>query len=219
MRQYRLNYCPFRQHLKTLKRKVSSATPLQKKYFNSYRTYILQNKTIKMENKICLYAKFGFCKINKECQRKHFREELKDLANCKNIKHCSKRHPKNCKRFVAGQCIFGKGCEYKHQESIIDMETVKLNEKGKELETVVKENNKENVQLNDKYKELEKLLKENMKEKIKLNDKFKELDKVVKALVRKVLSLEEERTVIKAKQPEYLDSEVNDMCQSITQKR
>ena len=112
-----------------------------------------------MENRICQYEKFGFCTFKKECQRKHFSEECKDLANCKNIKHCSKRHQKNCKRFSAGQCIFGEGCEYKHQEWISDMETVKLNDKVKELETVVKENNKENFQLNENYNEWEKLLK------------------------------------------------------------
>ena len=98
------------------------------------------------------------------------------------------------------------------------METVKLNEKVKELETVVKENNKEIVQLKGKYKELEKLVKENNQEKIKVEDKFKEIDKVFKAFVRKVLSLEEEMKVIKAKHPEHPGSEVNDMVKSIKEK-
>ena len=61
-----------------------------------------------MEEEICQYAKFGFCKYKKECKRKRFSEECKDLAMYKNIQMCMKRHPKECKRYSNGQCRFEK---------------------------------------------------------------------------------------------------------------
>ena len=90
-----------------------------------------------MEEEICQYDKFGFCKFRKECKRRHFNEECKDLDKCSSIKTCRKRHPKHCKRYDSGQCRYKEDCTYKHQEPIKNMEQAQMVEKLKKLETVV----------------------------------------------------------------------------------
>ena len=132
-----------------------------------------------MEEQICQNSKFGFCKYKKECKRKHFSEECKDLAMCKNMKMCMKRHPKGCKRYSEGQCRFERGCAYKHQDEAI---------------------NKEQVNLHDKVLELEKVVKVITEKHVSLNEKAMEQEKVLRAMTRKVLSLENEINEMKTKQ-------------------
>lgn len=94
---------------------------------------------MEMEDKVCSFDKFGFCKYKKECRRKHFRDECEDLGNCKSIKIRNKRHPKNCKRDVYESCKFKNDCAYKHlnKSKIHDQEQIR--EKVKVLENVVQE--------------------------------------------------------------------------------
>ena len=90
-----------------------------------------------MEGEICLYDKFGHCKYGKECKRKHYETECKDLDNCKSMKSCMKRHPKYCKKFASGECRFKSDCSYKHKEPTSNIEQDQLKEKVKQLEKVL----------------------------------------------------------------------------------
>jgi hypothetical protein len=47
-----------------------------------------------MEDEICLFDKFGYCKYKKECRKRHFSEECQELSNCKSIKPAPKDTPK-----------------------------------------------------------------------------------------------------------------------------
>ena len=92
-----------------------------------------------MEDMVCSFSKFGYCKYRKDCRRKHFSVECEDLDNCKNIKSCNKRHPKNCKRYVLEGCNFKTDCAYKHQNQSKNHEHEQVNEKVKLLEKIVQE--------------------------------------------------------------------------------
>ena len=71
-----------------------------------------------MEDKVCLYEKYGFCKHRQECKRIHYSEECKDQGTCKDKRSCAKRHPKSCSKFASGQCRFQTECAYKHPTDI-----------------------------------------------------------------------------------------------------
>ena len=62
-------------------------------------TSIFQKVLNKMEEKLCMYSKFGFCKFKHNCRRKHYTEECYN-SNCKDKNTCQKRHPKNCKKLL-----------------------------------------------------------------------------------------------------------------------
>ena len=89
-----------------------------------------------MEGKDCKHHKFGFCKYKNECNKIHFSEECKNMANCKNVKSCEKRHPKICKKFTTGECIFLNDCAYKHQKKILESDYHNMVEKLKQMEKV-----------------------------------------------------------------------------------
>ena len=89
-----------------------------------------------MEDEICQFDKFGYCKYKKECRKRHFSEECQELSNCKSIKTCSKRHPKACTRHKSGQCRFEK-CAYKHQEPHLNQEQLQMAAKIKQLDEVI----------------------------------------------------------------------------------
>ena len=90
-----------------------------------------------MEGKICTHHKFGYCKYNKDCKKKHVKGECKDLATCKNITNCMKRHPKCCIKYASGKCRYETDCSYKHQEPAEIKEHNQLSDKVKQLEKVV----------------------------------------------------------------------------------
>ena len=121
-----------------------------------------------MEDEVCKFWKFGFCKHKEGCKRKHFSEVCVNLSNCKNIKECPRRHPKTCKRFVSGiDCRFNDDCAYTHLGTNQNEEQNKLKEKVERLEKTV-------IELTKKVE----------------SDQIKQLETVVKALSRKILSLE-----------------------------
>ena len=71
-----------------------------------------------MEDQICQHHKFGYCKFQKQCQKKHLEGQCEALGACKEIKTCNKRHPKACKRFIHDTlCKFGLDCAYAHIEN------------------------------------------------------------------------------------------------------
>ena len=124
-----------------------------------------------MEDEVCRYQKYGFCKFKEKGRKRHLKEECKDLSDCKSQKVCNKRHPKICRRYVNERsCSFGQSCEYFYEEKDISEEENTLQEKIVELEKVVKKSLAES----------------------KMENTVKELEKVVKAMTRKVLYLEEE---------------------------
>ena len=93
-----------------------------------------------MEGEICNYDKFGYCKFKKECIREHLKEECEDLADCKHIKTCNKRHPKRCKNYVSkNACRFESDCAYSHKKSKESIEKDMLKEKVDTLEKTVSE--------------------------------------------------------------------------------
>ena len=89
-----------------------------------------------MEEKVCMHQKFGRCKFNKNCTKKHLEETCQDLSAFINKVSTQKRHPKGSNRFdIEGFCRFGVGCDYYHQEhSKINSE---INVKVENLEKTV----------------------------------------------------------------------------------
>ena len=126
-----------------------------------------------MEQEVCKFWKFGFCRFREGCHRKHFTEVCDQLSRFKNIKECYKRHPKRCKKFTSGkECRFQEDCAYDHSRTFEDEEKKELKEKLEILEKTV-------VELTNKVE----------------SEKIQQLEKVVKAMCRKVLCLESEKNI------------------------
>ena len=71
--------------------------------FHISAAYELQSSNIqknkgKMEEGVCMYKKYCFCKYKEDCQKSHLTEECKDLASCKIKKSCNKRHPNSVRK-------------------------------------------------------------------------------------------------------------------------
>ena len=133
-----------------------------------------------MEEEICQYSKFGFCKYRNECKKKHFIVECED-PDCKTQKSCDKRHPKRCRKHDLGRCRFENECAYKHLKPANNQDHEELKVKVAALEKTVQEITKTNKD-NEEFKE-----------------KFKVLEKVLHAMTRKVLYLETALKDIKEK--------------------
>ena len=132
-----------------------------------------------MEDEICQFQKFGFCKFQGECKRKHMKEVCESLSKCPNIKGCLKRHPKICKRLESESgCRFKEKCTYSHQACIVNEEQNELKDKLRLLEEIV-------AQLTNKVE----------------NGKLEQLETVVIALAPKTLSLENEIEMMKKSRP------------------
>ena len=140
-----------------------------------------------MEDEICQYEKYGYCKFKSECKRKHLSEECKDLENCKSIKSCDKRHPKRCKKHDSGKCRFEETCAYKHLKPTKIKEYEILKEKVEKLEQVVQMEQAKN------------------KDSDILKEKLQKVEIVVHALTRKVLSLESELGKVEKKDTNILN--------------
>ena len=131
-----------------------------------------------MEEEVCLYQKYGFCKYKEMCSKRHLDQECKDLNDCKTKKICDKRHPKICKRYVLEKsCVFGDKCEYLHKENEMETDQIKTKERVDKLEQIVKDK---------------------ISEEKKMKHAIQELEKVLKAMSRKVIHLEEQ--VVKMKE-------------------
>ena len=59
---------------------------------------------MKMTAEICMFNKFGFCKIGENCRKIHLVEIcLKDVCEARK---CDKRHPRPCKFFNQQDAVF-----------------------------------------------------------------------------------------------------------------
>ena len=142
-----------------------------------------------MEEEVCLYQKYGFCKYTKMCSKRHLDQECKDLNDCKIKKICDKRHPKICKRYVLERiCVFGEKCEYLHKENEMETDQIKTKERVDKLEQIVKDR---------------------ISEEKKMKHAIQELEKVLKAMSQKVI-LEEEVVKIKEDSKENKKNELKE---------
>ena len=72
------------------------------------------------------------------CKKKHFAPICEGLSECKDIKRCEKRHPKNSKNHSSvNGCKHGEKCAYNHYVYKHDEESTELKEKVDMLEKKV----------------------------------------------------------------------------------
>ena len=109
-----------------------------------------------MEDKACLFNKFGYCKFNLNCKRIHYREICQENETCEAKIECKKRHPKKCKKYETERgCRFGFDCCYLHvsQQSANKVSATKpmseLQEKVDNLEKSLSELTEKVVSLKD----------------------------------------------------------------------
>ena len=96
-----------------------------------------------MEDEVCKYFKYGYCKYRDNCRRHHNKEICEDGLSCKASKVCPKRHPKLCIKLASeGFCRHGETCSYRHDtrsstkiQNYVNLMKVKL----ENLEKVVQE--------------------------------------------------------------------------------
>ena len=141
-----------------------------------------------MEDQVCTFFKFGFCRYKERCQRMHLEETCPDLKECQNTKLCMKRHPKVCKMVKLNKvCKFGQDCAYHHvsnyKEIFPDEDNFKMKQKMDILEKTI-------YNQTERIKNLEADMKTPNKEKYQHGKKLNQIEKVVQALTRKVLELE-----------------------------
>ena len=80
-----------------------------------------------MEEEVCLYQKFGFCKYRDKCLKRHIKEECQNPSDCTTKKSCNKRLPKLCRQYVLDtSCVYGDKCDYLHKEKVKSPEEIKL---------------------------------------------------------------------------------------------
>ena len=86
------------------------------------------------------FYKFGYCKLKDNCPKVHVTEECGVGLQCKDVKTCSLRHPKMCKRIgLEGICFYKEKCAYNHKK-IVHVQTVNndaIQEDVKNLKTKV----------------------------------------------------------------------------------
>ena len=69
----------------------------------------------KIENKVCVFNKHGYCKYKSNCQKKHDHQTC-EIGNCDKYS-CENGHPKLCKYFETYQKYkFCSYCKFKHTE-------------------------------------------------------------------------------------------------------
>ena len=81
---------------------------------------------MEMDN-ICAYNKFGYCRYQDKCKRKH-ENRICENGRCE-ITSCDLRHPKKCKYYETNKyCKFNELCKYAHfkpvSEEIIQNRTI-----------------------------------------------------------------------------------------------
>ena len=87
--------------------------------------------------KVCSYAKFGFCKLREDCDNFHPKERC-TAVNC-DIDSCRKRHPKLCMNFSSsGSCKFGEFCKFDHQQPMLQMMKIQIQNMQTELDNMKK---------------------------------------------------------------------------------
>ena len=108
-----------------------------------------------MEDGVCMYNKYGFCKLRDTCERKHYEEQCEDSSGCMGPKLCQKRHPWPCKRYNTKKgCKFGDVCAYQHKKESLNGQENGLEKKVKLLETLMIEMTKKMSQLESEVEDL-----------------------------------------------------------------
>ena len=131
-----------------------------------------------MEDKVCQYSKFGYCKYTGNCKRIHYSEVCEAHGKCNNINGCERRHPKRCKRFANGiNCRFENSCAFSHQDSIKNKESEDLKEKVQDLQNTVTEMT---IKMTDLEKKLDKIMKANVTKERKNMEDITEVSKTQK---------------------------------------
>ena len=93
-----------------------------------------------MEDHVCLYFKYGYCKYKNKCKREHMKEACEDLNHCMDQRICNKRHPRVCKIYVEDRvCRFRSDCAYHHplEKEELTFEINDLKEKVDTLKLIV----------------------------------------------------------------------------------
>ena len=144
----------------------------------------------KMDN-ICKFHMFGYCKLQKECEKKHFEEECKEGSHCKAIKTCEMRHPKMCKIMVMeGLCHYADKCAYKHQIYLNSggLPNITVQDDVNTLKIEV-DNLKSTIKLLIKSRDEEKILKRSIKD---LKDEVKQLSASNEYIKEQIALIEED---------------------------
>ena len=110
-----------------------------------------------MEEVVCKFQKFGFCKYKESCEKRHLEETCEKLSYCESQRKCHKRHPYACKRYVLeGFCKFGSHCAYHHQTLRNLNNESEVNDKVEKLEKkTVNKLTEKILQLESKIKAIE----------------------------------------------------------------
>jgi len=86
-----------------------------------------------IDQKVCIYNKFGYCKSKNECKFFH-PEDICENLQC-DVSNCMLRHPMPCKFLLHyGKCKFDSNCKFDHRRHS-DMH-IELNERMKTLENM-----------------------------------------------------------------------------------
>ena len=130
-----------------------------------------------MENKVCHHNKFGFCKFEKNCMKKHV-DVICEKKNC-DISQCEKRHPSLCKFYSHyGRCKFMDFCKYKHVKNV---QVSSLETEMKEVKSKLKVKDDEIILLANRIDSLSVLVEEQKKQPI-IADEIKLLKNRIKTL-------------------------------------
>ena len=118
-----------------------------------------------MNQNVCRYFKFGYCKFGEKCRNLHIEEKCCD--NQCEIVNCDKRHPKPCNFYRDyGRCKYLQYCKYEHVQQGNNIITEEYKIKIDNLEKIVVE----------KDSLIRKLIKETEENKEKLNVFEKDLN-------------------------------------------
>ena len=130
-----------------------------------------------MENKVCHHNKFGFCKFEKNCMKKHV-EVICEKKNC-DISQCEKRHPSICKFYSHyGRCKF---MDFVNTSMLEMFRFQALKQKCKEVKSKLKEKDDEIILLANRIDSLSVLVEEQKKQPI-IADEIKLLKNRIKTL-------------------------------------
>ena len=167
--------------------------------------------------KICIFNKFGYCRLMGDCKFFHTEEICQDSL-CE-VKNCNKRHPSACRFFLHyGTCKFGTNCRYDHDRINTKCELQgrmkALEEMCASLKSRCDEVNKECKELREdaqrKKSEYESVLKENeilRNVNKKLEDQLGELESLKENRKEMMRQIEEIREMSNIKRKRVLNGE------------
>ena len=92
-----------------------------------------------MEDQVCLYFKYGYCKYKNKCKREHMKETCQDLNHCKDQRICNKRHPRVCKMYVEDRiCRLRNDCAYHHplEKEELTFDNKEINDLKEKVDTL-----------------------------------------------------------------------------------